>query len=611
MRLKQDSAISAVFGIAAGTMLSSGIFLLPGIAIGKAGPAASFSYLIAGLLAGAGILSVLELSTARPEAGGDYFFISRGMGPAIGTLSGLLSWLALSLLAAFAIAGINIYARLAGLSTGYIAGIAVVVCITAINLQKIRQESVFRICLAAFILILMLIYIVKGLATLPVKSFRPFAPNGLRIIFSIAGFHLITFGGVLAMTKTATGQIKKPGWFSPAVTIWLLFFVPVFFALIVFTCSGIPQASQLSGSLTPLSDAMSLLFGRSGMIIISTAAVLVFLVFAHLAISSAAEYLSALSKDNLISSAFSKVRPGSQSPQTAILLTALAAATAPLVGIKILAAVASSVLLLVFILASLSIIVLRESDVQNYKPVYKAPFYPWLQIAAIGGFCFVIFEMGEKSFVTAMFTIFTGFAVWWFYGRSRVRSESALLYLVKKIVAKEFVTGSIDIELKSIIRQSDHIIQDRFDEIIEDCAVLDILQMMTMEDFFNLAADIMAQRHKLSKDRIYDLLIEREKESSTVVSAGLAIPHIVIDGEKIFDILLARAKEGVIFSSNAPPVRTVFVLVGSRDDRNFHLQALSAIAQIIQNENFQSRWMAGTNERDLRDVVLMAKRRRR
>ena len=48
-----------------------------------------------------------ELATAMPKAGGDYFFISRGMGEAVGTGSGLLSWFSLSLKSAFALVGLT------------------------------------------------------------------------------------------------------------------------------------------------------------------------------------------------------------------------------------------------------------------------------------------------------------------------------------------------------------------------------------------------------------------------------------------------------------------------------------------------------------------------
>jgi amino acid transporter len=71
-----------VFCIAAGAIISSGIFVLPGLAYAHVGPAVILFYLIAGLLAMVGVLSVVDLATAMPKAGGDYYFVTRSLGPA-------------------------------------------------------------------------------------------------------------------------------------------------------------------------------------------------------------------------------------------------------------------------------------------------------------------------------------------------------------------------------------------------------------------------------------------------------------------------------------------------------------------------------------------------
>ena len=80
--LKKNLRFIDVFAIATGAMISSGIFILPGLAHAKAGPGVIFSYLLAGLLALPGMFCILEMTTAMPKAGGDCFSIIRSMGPA-------------------------------------------------------------------------------------------------------------------------------------------------------------------------------------------------------------------------------------------------------------------------------------------------------------------------------------------------------------------------------------------------------------------------------------------------------------------------------------------------------------------------------------------------
>lgn len=91
---------------------------------------------------------------------------------------------------------------------------------------------------------------------------------------------------------------------------------------------------------------------------------------------------------------------------------------------------------------------------------------------------------------------------------------------------------------------------------------------------------------------------------------GLAIPHIIMPGEKRFDILLTRCRKGVRFSDTATQVHTIFILIGTKDERNFHLQALAAIAQIVQDSAFDERWMKAKNKETLRDIILLGKRKR-
>ena len=51
MKLKKTLNLLDVFCIASGAMISSGLFILPGLAHAQAGPAVVLSYFLAGLLA--------------------------------------------------------------------------------------------------------------------------------------------------------------------------------------------------------------------------------------------------------------------------------------------------------------------------------------------------------------------------------------------------------------------------------------------------------------------------------------------------------------------------------------------------------------------------------
>jgi len=164
--------------------------------------------------------------------------------------------------------------------------------------------------------------------------------------------------------------------------------------------------------------------------------------------------------------------------------------------------------------------------------------------------------------------------------------------------------------LKEILKERDEIIEDRFDHVIKESLVLDIEGSLDIEEFFRKVSNALAEELNMDSKRLFDLFMARESQSSTVLRPGLAIPHIVIEGEHKFKILLVRCKDGIVFSDSLPKVHIAFVLVVSRDERNFYLRALAAIAQVAQEADFDDKWLSARSMEGLRDIVLLGKRRR-
>jgi basic amino acid/polyamine antiporter, APA family len=272
--------------------------------------------------------------------------------------------------------------------------------------------------------------------------------------------------------------------------------------------------------------------------------------------------------------------------------------------------VASAALIFTYIFSCVCVLILRESRLQNYQPRFKSPFYPWIQIAGIVGFGFLLFEMGKETLFSAIIFVVISLAVYWFYGRIRTNREYALLHLVERVMAKELTTHSLETELKDIIRERDDITKDKFDKVIEKSIVLDIEKHISVEDLFKRISEAVTEYLGVSKDLIYNKMLEREKESTCAISPTIAIPHIIVEGDHKFTIVLIRCREGITFSEEKTDIRTVFALIGSRDERNFHLRALSAIAQISQDPYFEKKWDNAKSVEVLRDVVLLGERRR-
>ncbi len=609
MDLKKELNLLNIFCIASGAMISSGIFILPGLAHAMAGPAVFVSYLLAGLLATIGVLNKAELVSALPKAGGTYFHVSRSMGPILGTVEGIITWFSLSLKSAFALIGMAAFSLLLINVNIHIIAISLCVIFVFVNLVGIKEAGWTQVILVVGLMGLMLLYIILGLPAINIHNFEPFAPNGIGSIFTTAGFVFISYGGLLKVAAVAE-EVKEPTRTIPLGMIFSLLVVTIFYMLIVLVTSGVLGASELDNSLTPLTDGAAVFMGMWGKILLSIAAILAFISTANAGIMSASRYPLALSRDGLLPEFLASINKRFKTPHISIFITGLFMIVALFLKLDILVKAASSVLILTYLFSCLSIIILRESHLQNYQPSFRAPLYPWIQIVGIVSYGFLLFEIGKHAIPIISILIVIGLFIYWFYGRIRASREYALLYLIERITAKELTTHSLEDELKEIIRERDEILKDRFDDIIEKCSVLDIESSINIEELFRLISDLMADKLNVSSDILYGLLIEREKESTTAITPNVAIPHIIIEGKSKFDILIVRCRHGVYFSENASSVKTIFVLIGSRDERNFHLRSLAAIAQIVQDINFDKKWMSAKNKEALRDIVLLGKRRR-
>ena len=87
-RLRRSLGLYAVLTISIGSMIGSGIFVLPGLAFKIAGPSVVLAFFLAGVVVLPAALSKAEMATAMPEAGGTYLYIDRAMGPLMGTIAG-------------------------------------------------------------------------------------------------------------------------------------------------------------------------------------------------------------------------------------------------------------------------------------------------------------------------------------------------------------------------------------------------------------------------------------------------------------------------------------------------------------------------------------------
>ncbi|MFW6236216.1 MAG: APC family permease, partial [Desulfovibrionales bacterium] len=288
-RMTRELGFIEVFSITIGAMISSGLFILPGIAHADAGPAVVISYLIAGLLALSGMLSMVEIVTAMPMTGGNYFFISRTLGPAVGSVAGLLSWFALTLKSSFALVGISAFLVIIVDWDFHLVAVAACLAFIIVNIIGTRESGRVQVVLVAGLLCLMALYIVFGFSHVQGENLLPFVSEGWVPVLSTAGLIFVSYGGLLQVGSVAE-EIHNPGRVIPRAMIASFVVILLAYVLMIFVTSGVLGGEGVNGSLTPISNGAEAFSGRTGAIVMSVAAILAFVSTANSGILTASRY---------------------------------------------------------------------------------------------------------------------------------------------------------------------------------------------------------------------------------------------------------------------------------------------------------------------------------
>ena len=382
-KLKKELKLLDVYSIATGTTLSAGFFLLPGLAAIQAGPALAAAYLIAAIPLIPGMFSIIELATAMPRAGGIYYFLDRTLGPAIGTIGGIGTYLALILKVSFALIGMSAYLEIFFPNLPIIPisiGIAIVLGI--INLFGSKKSGGFQTILVFSLLFLLTIFIIGGIPAINKEHFYNFFSVGFTSILSTSGLVFVSYIGITKVASLSE-EVQNPERNIPLGVILSIVTTLIVYALGTTIMVGVLPIEELKGNMTPVAASANIFYGKIGAILISIAALFAFISVSNAGTLSASRYPLAMSRDHIFPKFLRKLN-NSRIPFISIIITV----STIIISILIfnptrIAKLASSFQLLMFTLSSLAVIVMRESRIQSYDPGYKSPLYPWMQIFGI------------------------------------------------------------------------------------------------------------------------------------------------------------------------------------------------------------------------------------
>jgi len=102
------------------------------------------------------------------------------------------------------------------------------------------------------------------------------------------------------------------------------------------------------------------------------------------------------------------------------------------------------------------------------------------------------------------------------------------------------------------------------------------------------AIDKAGKLGKGNREEIIKAAIKREKEASTGIGKGVAIPHIKHPSVKNVVAAIGQSSSGIDFSSlDKQPVYSVILLISPMDNPDRHLQAMENVFKHLQQEKFR------------------------
>ena len=613
VHLERQLGLKDVYALATGATLSSGFFLLPGLAAAGAGSAMPLSYLLGAVILVPGLLSMVELATAMPRAGGIYYFLDRSMGPLMGVIGGFGTWISLILKSAFALVGVGAYLQIFApdLDMAPIAA-AFAICFGVVNVFGAKKSGGFQVLLLCGLLILLLWFCGVGFLQMEVREFDGFFESGSAGIISTAGLVIISYMGLTNVASVAE-EVKDPGLNLPLGMFLAFGTIVVIYVLgtsIMVGVVGVETLAKDGGDLTPVATVAEVLVGRWGAIAMTIAALLAFSSVANAGILSASRYPLAMGRDNILPDLFSRI--GSRgTPIIGISFTVglILLAVTVFDPTKI-AKLASAFQLTLFALACLAVIVMRESKIASYDPIFSSPLYPAVQILGILAPFWLIVTMGLLPTLFTFGLIIFG-AMWYtYYARHRVTREGAIFHVFERLGKRRY--EGLDMELREIIKEQETRDSDPFDQVVTEAYVIDILHQATFQELVTRASRKLATQLPVSASQLIPGFLEESSIEVTSSAHEVAITHVRINGLERPHMLLARAQHGLrIYTTSdaqlgrSPDdlIRAILFIVTPEDNPGQHVRLLARITKRVEDDGFIPEWLEARTGQDLKEAL--------
>ena len=445
--LARDLGVSHATAVVVGTIIGSGIFLVPAEMMQAVGSArlVYLAWIVGGLLSFFGALTYAELGAMKPQAGGEYIYVRDAYGPLPGFLYAW-TWFLVAKPASIATLATG-FVRVLGtfsafrffsntlittpfpVTYGQLVAIASAILITLLNYVGIKKAGEFQLFMTLLKVAIILSIIAIGFSYSQ-GNWANFASTFTGAKGGMAGFMAALVAALWAYDgwndlNMVSGEVRDPERSIPIALIFGVALVGILYMLMNAAVQYVLPAATIAASPRPASTATAVVLGSLGAGIVSAGMALSMLVAMNGTVMSGARVPYAMARDRYFFSALAEVNPRFHTPSVALFVQATLTIVLLLLGgsFRQLFSLAIFAEWLFYMIAGSTVFVFRQRDPHAPRPyrVWGYPVVPALFVLAAAVLLFYTFRDNWPNSGYGLLVILAGIPLFMGFARKRNR----------------------------------------------------------------------------------------------------------------------------------------------------------------------------------------------
>ena len=448
VRLRRDLTLFDVTLLGIGALTGASIFVLAGVATGRAGPAVLAGIFLNFIITLLTALCYAELAGTIPEAGGGYLWIKEGLPHPFGFVGGWISWFGHTIACSFytivfgtgiiwLMDSYNVHMPFLSESESIkLFAIILIVIFVCVNYMGTRETgkagdyiTLFQLGIMVTFIIFAAIKAVQNPSAL--QNFTNFFPRGFDGVLISMGLLIVAFEGYEIIAQCAE-ETKDPEKTLPRAIFISVGFVSLLYFLILATAIGATSWEFLGGvnHATGIMDNSAATFGLTavskqvmpfgiGGVVMIIAMIAGTMATLNATLFSASRVSFAMGRDRVLPKAFGKIHKKRRTPHIAITVSGvLIGGMALFLPITDIAAAADIMFLLLFTFVTIAVITLRYKR-PDLKRTFMVPLFPWIPIIGIIARILLgiyLFQFSSIAWYVAIAWIEVGLIIYFFAG---------------------------------------------------------------------------------------------------------------------------------------------------------------------------------------------------